>query len=161
MLFTKSPNTVILYGILRRLKRGEDVTYEALSRAIGVDVTTDAARGWLMSARRAVQRSEKIVFDAKPRVGLHAMTDEELALFIERKSKQSGRRDARIVRMGACVNPKNVTPATLTALEAALYVQSVASALKGPRGVDAARKALAANAPPSLGDTLAFASAST
>lgn len=159
MLFTKSPNTTVLFGVLRRVKRGDDVTYDALSKAIGTNVTDDAARGWLSSARRAVIRSDKIVFDVKPGVGLHAMTDEELALYIQRKVKRSATHDRRLVRLGACVNAENVKEETLVALAGSMNVAHLSGQMKGPNGVAAIRKALAGNSQPSFSDVLAHARA--
>ena len=155
MILTKSPNTTVLFGILRRVKRGEDITYDVLSKAIGTDVTDNTARGWLSSARRAVIRSEKIVFDVKPGVGLHAMTDEELALYIQRKVKRSATSDRRLVRLGACVNAENVKEETLVALAGSMNSAHLSSQMKGPNGVSAIRKALAGNAQPSFADVLA------
>ena len=156
MFLPKSPNVPVLAGILRKVKRGDDITYETLSKAVGVDIQ-EKGRGWLASARRSVRRSERIVFDAVPKLGLHAMTDEELSLYIQRKIEQSGKRDRRIVALANCVEARNVTAVTLKALEESLYVGSVAAVLKGRKGIQAARTALAANEPPKLDDLLDYA----
>lgn len=77
MLMELHPDTRLLYQTLAAVKPGEDITYEALSKAVGYLVK--GGNSHLQSALRIAFRDADAVFGSVRGVGYHRMTPEEIA----------------------------------------------------------------------------------
>lgn len=90
-----SVDAQVLAEALQRVKPGEAISYQELSDAIGRDIR-NGAHYVLSSARKYLEREERIVFDVVQAQGLVRLNDEQIAL----TSMRSIRHVHRTVRRG-------------------------------------------------------------
>lgn len=73
MLFEKSNDTKIIESLLSEAKVGDQITYEALSKAIGRDVRQHARQA--MRSARSTLLNQGVVFGVEAGVGLTRLND--------------------------------------------------------------------------------------
>lgn len=77
VIFQLSTDAKTLANMLKAVEVGGVITYKAMSKAIGRDVTA-AARPVLATARNIVQREHRMVFDCVRTEGLKRLNDSEI-----------------------------------------------------------------------------------
>lgn len=75
-IFQRSEESQLLYEFLKTKKKGDIISYAELSRAGTHDV--QKRRGPLYTARRVLQRDDRMVLDTIPKVGLKVLSDSEV-----------------------------------------------------------------------------------
>ena len=76
--FCRAIETSSLMKELEKLRDGEEITYEELSKiAMGNCAPTGIKKGFLKSARDILFKNKGVEFKAIPNVGLQRMTDED------------------------------------------------------------------------------------
>ena len=76
--FCRAIETTSLMKELEKLRNGEEITYEELSKiAMGNCAPTGIKKGFLKSARDILFKTKGIEFKAIPNVGLQRMSDED------------------------------------------------------------------------------------
>jgi len=136
-MFELSTDTRALVDRLRSVEVDEAVSYSTLSELIGQDVTKKA-RGLLESARRILQRDERMVFDVQRRVGLVRMTDSGIARSGSRDIEHVGRTARKMARRLSCVAAYDILSAEdKVRHNAGLTVAAVVDYVTKPRQVRA------------------------
>lgn len=106
--FQIGTETKTLAHVLRQAKIGDVVSYQALTESIGVNVQS-AGRSILASARKLVQREDKMVFDVDRNIGLKRLDDPSI-ISLSDKHRDHIRRTARkTVKAIACVDYQTLT----------------------------------------------------
>lgn len=99
----RSADTDHLMNVLRGIAVGETVSYSQLSDSLGVDVRK-YRRGQLDSARRALEREEKITFETVREQGLRRIEGKEVVEthrdFRRRVRRAAGRQERRLACVG-------------------------------------------------------------
>jgi hypothetical protein len=135
-LFQCSIETKWLIDRGRRLQVGEVVTYEELSKLIGIDVREEG-RGALRSARNILLRDEQIVLDSVPNVGLKRSSDSEIvqsagAVFSKlRRGAQRG-----VQRLTAVADFDRLSDADKLAHNASVSALAVIKLMGKPKSVE-------------------------
>ena len=69
-----------LIEVLKIIKKEQTISYNELSKTIGIDIRPGyAGYGYQYSARKILEREDNIVFEAVAKVGLRRLTSEEIA----------------------------------------------------------------------------------
>lgn len=77
MAFEESVETQLAYIELKQLKEGEVCSYETLKQAIGADPQS-GGYGYVMSARKRVEKENECVLQAETNVGIRRLTAREV-----------------------------------------------------------------------------------
>jgi hypothetical protein len=126
-LFQCSIETKWLIDRGRRLQVGEVVTYEELSKLIGIDVREEG-RGALRSARNILLRDEQIVLDSVPNVGLKRSSDSEIV--------QSAGAQRGVQRLTAVADFDRLSDADKLAHNASVSALAVIKLMGKPKSVE-------------------------
>ena len=102
-IFQLGADAKTIAHVLRGVKVGETVTYSELSKAIARDVRTDA-RGCLDSARRIVQREDRMIFDAVRGEGVQRLDDVQIVGLGDRARDHIRRTSRRAAKALTCVD---------------------------------------------------------
>lgn len=98
-----SAEAKVLASMLAECQVGDVVTYDALTAAIGRDVT-GPQRHVLETARRLVMRERRMVFDCVQKVGLKRLSDTEIVALSDRTRDHLRRATRRTVKKLTCVD---------------------------------------------------------
>ena len=126
--FTLSADSKTLASVLKEAAVGETVSYERLSKAIGRDVREEC-RGALMTARRIVQRENRMVFDAVRGEGLMRLTDDSIVDLSDKGRDAIRRHSTRVAKKLTCADYDALSAEKKTKHNAALAIFGVLAAM--------------------------------
>ena len=116
--FRLSADSAALVKVLEQIPVGGLVSYSTLSSAISRDITL--FRGALETARKAVQRESRMVFDVIRKQGLRRLADDEI-VDLSDKARDHARRHARnTAKKLVCVDYDSLSKPKQTKHNAAL-----------------------------------------
>lgn len=111
--FEISVDTRLLYQELKKIKTGEDISYEVLSKAVGYQL--EGANSHLQSAIRMAFTNDGMVFDNIRGTGYRRLTDEEIidaatrdTDSLRRKSRKSAKRLASVSNFASMAPEKRI-----------------------------------------------------
>lgn len=129
--FELSVDTQVLVKRLRDVKPGETIEYQEMSGVIGRDVQTKG-RGNLDSARRILQRDEKIVFCSVRAIGVKRLENSDIAKLGAGALQHIGRTSRNASRKILCADYDKLANGDRTQMNAQLSILGALSqATKG------------------------------
>jgi hypothetical protein len=108
MIHEKSNDTKIIESVLAEAEVGQTITYQELSAAIGRDVRQFAYPS-LISARRCLQNTKRMVFGVEANVGLIRLNDSGIVESTEHDRKIIQRRAKRTIDKLRCAEFDKLT----------------------------------------------------
>lgn len=92
--FTASEYTKRVYDRMEKMAQGELISWDELTRVLGLDAQSDAGRGYIATARKNLRRRKRFVIEAVVGEGMRRLTDVEITTH-GRKSRKRINRMAR------------------------------------------------------------------
>lgn len=120
-----------LMGRLKKMQKGEAVTYKELSALIAGNVQ-GKARGYLNTARNRLLMDEAMVFEAVRGIGIKRMDDAQIISVGEQATGKIHRASKRALRKLNCSDAGNLTNDQKVELNAAASVTGVIALMTRP-----------------------------
>jgi len=102
-------DTRLLYEALKKLNVGDFISYHQLSEIIGRDIQS-SARGCLVSARRIVQREDRMVFGVIRNEGLKRLNDAGIVTTGNLSINKIHRESRKAIKRIVCIDNYNDLP---------------------------------------------------